>query len=371
MKGAAMIPLWKVKRELARLRLQLAQWHWFLFGTARRRAHDAARARLVTVTEGAAPLTPDVAILLCYQPGGVLTSFLAEVDHFRARGFAPVVVSNLPLSGKDLSALQSRAHLVIQRPNYGYDFGGYREGIKTLWDRGVTPRNLVIKNDSIWFPIWPDDDLLDRALADPADLWGLYLNQSVRRGELAHLQSYFYRFSGRLCAAPEFREWWENLFLSDNKHAVIHQCEIKLTGWFRDRGFSTGSLVDTARLRAALLDLDEAALLQVLAYQAQVETRIAPWVAPILAAGRITPEDRALIAEKSARGAIGSYLMISHPSVLLDRLKMPVLKKDRQAIYALQRREIGQSSVAAGLLPMIRVEIAQWDGTSPRQDDGK
>ncbi len=113
-----MLPLWKLKRELTRLQLQVAQVPWFLFGKRRRTAYDAARPRLVSVTEGACPLQPDVAILLCYQPGGLQASFLAEVDHFRAQGFAPVVVSNLPLSAADLAALQARAHLIVQRPNY-------------------------------------------------------------------------------------------------------------------------------------------------------------------------------------------------------------------------------------------------------------
>ncbi len=189
----------------------------------------------------------------------------------------------------------------------------------------------------------------------------------MRRGALAHLQSYFYRFSERACNSAEFESYWRNLFLSNNKHAVIHQCEIKLTGWFRDRGFTTGCFTDTQALRAALLGLDEARLLQALAYQQKVETRIAPTTAPILAAGRIGPVERARLKALSDKGGLGSYLMISHPYVL-ETLHLPVLKKDRQPIYALQRAEMIRTGFADTLLPEVRAEIAARDLSGNRPD---
>lgn len=354
------LPGWKIKRECERLMQQAGQWHWVLFGPVRKAIYDLQRKSLVTVKEGTHPLWPDLAIVLIYQPKGVLTSLLTELQHLSDNGFTPVVVSNLPLSTQDIERLKPLCHLIIQRPNFGYDFGGYREGILTLLERGITIRNLVVKNDSVWFPVAPDCDLLERARASQADLYGIYLSEHRRRPERTHLQSYFYRFSQRVVQSPEFRRYWERLWLTDNKHMVIRQCEMKLTEWFRRKGFSIEALYHLSDLQAALKSLTDAELNAVLRYHVQVDTR------SILQLGRFIdkldqPGWRAAVDEQIDDESFGRYLMIAHPLPLIAKLNCPVLKKDRQPMYQLQRAELARIGVLEKMTEAVRAEIMAWD----------
>ena len=71
-----MIPGWKVKRELLRLRQQLA-WYWELAQARRRtRQHDLDRPRLVQRHEGVQAEGNRIAALLIFQPGEMPASIL-------------------------------------------------------------------------------------------------------------------------------------------------------------------------------------------------------------------------------------------------------------------------------------------------------
>ncbi|MDE3123660.1 MAG: lipopolysaccharide biosynthesis-like protein [Paracoccaceae bacterium] len=356
-----MIPTWKAKRELRRLKMQLLQWHWILFGGLLRRLYDRRRARLVKVHDGAQTVRDRIAVTLCFQPRGILPTFLAELDHFVASGFSPVVVSNLPLAPQDRDALLARSLMVIERPNYGYDFGGYREGILCLLERGLRPESLILKNDSVWFPIWPDSDLLARCMADEHDLFGIFLNAHGRKHRQTHLQSYFYRFGGRLVASPEFERYWRGLLMTNNKHAVVRQCETRLTGWFRDRGFSVGQAFDAQAMRAAMRSLGDAELLDVIRYQVRVETRLEKDLRPLIDDPG-APDWRSRIEALIDAGRFRNYHMIAHPHILFGALRSSLLKKDRQLIYQIQRQEIRDRGYDARMLAVFRDEIGGWDG---------
>jgi len=71
---------------------------------------------------------------------------------------------------------------VIERPNFGYDFGGYRDGILLLEAWGIAPERLLILNDSIWMPLAPNSTLIDRfEAAEGAVIGGILHPDKVRR----------------------------------------------------------------------------------------------------------------------------------------------------------------------------------------------
>jgi len=351
---------WKLKRELKRLRNQVLQFHWFIFGSLRRRSYDRKRSSLVKIHDGAQPAREKIAITLCFQPNGILPTFLAELDHFVASGFSPVVVSNLPLSAQDRSALMERSLLVIERPNYGYDFGGYREGILCLFERGIKPGHLVLKNDSVWFPLWPDSDLLNRAVADDHDIFGVFLNSHGRKRRQTHLQSYFYSFNEKIVSSLEFRHYWQNLFMTNNKHAVVRQCEVKLTDWFRSKGFTIGQLFDAEAMRTAIKSLTDSELLDYISYQVKLETRLEKTLRPLID----NPQRdnwRQNIERLIEEGRFRNYHLAARPYILFGALKSSLLKKDRQLIYQIQRREIVEKGYTDMMLYVFSNEISNWD----------
>ncbi len=128
-----MIPGWKIRRELDRLGQQLRAIPEAVWEPFARRAHDAALDRGFPITEGTLQPGTKLALVLCWQPRGLAGSFFNLLDHLVASGYTPFVVSNAAFSDADRQALRSRIWRAVERPNFGYDFGGYRDGFNTFY----------------------------------------------------------------------------------------------------------------------------------------------------------------------------------------------------------------------------------------------
>lgn len=330
-----------------------------MFGSARRRAYDVARFKNVVVTKGVENSFVDFAVIMIFQPNGLQGSLFETLRHFRAKGVAAIVVANHSLKSSDLERLQTEAHLIIQRPNYGYDFGGYREGVLTLLKTGVEIRNLFVLNDSIWFPLRPDCTLVDQALASNADLFGVSYNDRPGHRPLGHIQSYFYRFGRNVVHSADFRDYWRNLFMTDNKGLVIRQCEMKLTNHFKNLGYTTDYLFGLEALRGAIKALNDDEFVTAVRYHAQVETSHGRVLLQLIDE---RPDDwRQRLEEMVDARQFGKYFLIAHPDVLLTKLRSPVLKKDVQRIYQVQRSEMLKMGLEKTLIPAVREEILQRD----------
>ena len=89
-----------------------------------------------------------VAIYLIFPTSGVQESHLSAIEYIASSGYSPLVVSNLFLGDSDRQEVRSRCWQLIERPNYGFDFGGYRDGVLQLASSLHELTRLVIVNDS-------------------------------------------------------------------------------------------------------------------------------------------------------------------------------------------------------------------------------
>jgi hypothetical protein len=322
------IPAWKVRRELGRLGQQLRAIPEAVWEPFARRAHDRALARGFPQMDGALALAPKVALVLCWQPRGLAPSFLDMLDHLVTCGYAPFVVSNAPLSSADRQSLHPRIWRAVERPNFGYDFGGYRDGLFLLRRWGIRPDRLVILNDSIWFPLWPDDQTLQRAEAAPFDVTGTILRQ---RDAIAFLESYFFSIRGLVLDHPGFRAFWEGLRLTSNKYKVIRRGERGFGLALKAAGISFGPLFPQAGFDAALAGMDASALRQVLAHMAAVDpTEAAEGAA--LARAPETPDWAVTARAFVARVLEKSQIYSAFPVAAAGVLGYPVLKKSMEPV---------------------------------------
>ena len=222
--------------------------------------HDRDFATLLHRTDGQRGLRDRIAIFLLYQPKGLRESTLLTCDHLAAEGYAVLAISNAPLSPADLARLAPRTWRILERPNFGYDFGGYRDGLRVLREEGIAPKVLVILNDSIWWPVMPDDRTLERMEATGADIVGMIHHRPRKRRdgrERRYLHSYFYRFGARALASPAFQAFWANYRLSSLKHNAIRRGELSLTQALVDAGLSAGALFSREDLMSALETEDD------------------------------------------------------------------------------------------------------------------
>lgn len=353
-----MLPWWKVKREWSRLLLQASQWHWFAFGNLRRWIYDLTKDRQISTLSGTAPIFPDMAIVLVFQPSGITKSTYTQLKYLISKKVTPIVVSNAPLTKDDANQLCNFAHIVMQRPNFGYDFGGYRDGILWILNSKLRPNNLFVINDSIWFPLTETCGLIDIARENSSDIFGIYHSERPSQPHRNHIQSYFYRFKSTLLSSSEFSKYWSKITLTNNKYMVIRQCEIKLTGFFKKAGYTVSALFTQKSMEQALLRLSDMELIDVARYIGKTQTRIGARVEGILSSGDNWRENLNRFIES---GGFGNYYLIAHPLVLFKEMKSPILKKDRQPIYQLQRNELITHQLHWGFEATVKDEILSWD----------
>ena len=340
-----MIPLWKVKREWARLKQQLAALPERLTEPAQRRRHDAAFTAGFPVAEGAVPLGAKVALVLIHQPKGLEQSLFSMCAHLVTRGYAPLIVSNAPLSDGDRAQLCKTAWRIMERPNFGYDFGGYRDGLWQLRKWGVTPDRLLILNDSIWFPLWPGETLLDTLEASEANLSGTILRE---RGEERFLESYCYMIPGKTVSNQAFWAYWDGLELTSNKYKVIRRGERGFSRAMRAAGLTLTPAFPYDAFFTALEAQDDTFLEKTLTYaahaheeyeaarQALLATRDPDWRAQVLT------HIRATIPREQPYSA--------YPYAMHRLLGYPILKRSNDRVAMLWRAAVLRA-VTAGDLP--------------------
>lgn len=337
--------------------MQAAYIPWLVTAASKKRAYDRSKASKTRITRGQKTQTQELAIMLLYQPNGVAASTFHTLEHFLSKGIATLVVSNASLSQGDRNRLSEYAWKIIERPNYGYDFGGYRDAVLHILEEHQRPVRLFVLNDSIWFPLRNESDLVDGARASDADLYGFVLNDRMHGIERHHIQSYFFSFGPRAMSNIAFENYWRDLFLTNNKNLVVRRCEIPMTEAFRRAGFSVAARHRYSDAARALKGLDNITLRQVIAYQAIIDTRNAQRLELHLNGDILDDEWRFRVDADIAAGHLDKYFLIAHPSILIGQLDIPILKKDRQKIYHLQREELLTAGYDANFAPSVREEI--------------
>ena len=171
---------------------------------------------------------------------------------------------------------------LIERKNFGYDFGGYRDGVLFISEKIIDLDKLILINDSTWFPIIDNNsfiDFIDNSNLDfigatshygfirprlPSTKKGLLKPQFNFNNKNFHYASYALSFSKKILKDKNFLKFWKNLRLSGRKNIVVRRGEIGLTQYvIKNNKYSHGSLINSEKLEDFLKDLSKDALLRV------------------------------------------------------------------------------------------------------------
>ncbi len=268
------LPIWKIKRELGRVLWQTGRTtpvlSSYLFGAI---YYDLFKSHKVEKVDGKVALGTKVAIYLIFPGSGLSATHLQSLKYLNSKGYSPIVVSNLPLSEGDKDALREHCWIYLQRPNYGYDFGGYREGMRFLGSRAAQLERLLIVNDSTWFPVPNSGDWISEAENLGVDYAAAASNYGIVRPEIADFQtaiwdyrtthpnfhycSFALMFSQRILEHPGFQRFWRWFPMTNNKTRTVRRGEIGLSQWIIRRGFThraTGEVISLDKELAALSD---------------------------------------------------------------------------------------------------------------------
>ena len=212
------------------------------------------RSDLVTVG-GDLPFREKCAIFLIFPEPNLNIGHLESLNYINMEGYSPILVSNAPISDEELELLRPITHKIIIRPNFGYDFGGYRDGILSLYSRRHQLSHLALFNDSCWFPLHDSVSWLPiaegmnvdfaGALAHAGADWYDVLNDTKvsKKRMRKHLNLYHYcsfslLFSRGALERKDFWNFWQHLRISSSKDRTIRYGERALSKFIFNKKFS-------------------------------------------------------------------------------------------------------------------------------------
>ncbi|MBE0412925.1 rhamnan synthesis F family protein [Yoonia sp.] len=272
------IPLWKLNRELRRIGNQILGAPYLVFDIYERLMEPFWRYKhrkefnaRVSVDDGQVAETQRIVIFLIYQPEGVAQSTISLCENMIALGFSPFIVSNAPLSPTDRDRIDAVAWKVMERPNFGYDFGGYQDALFVLRDLKETLEYLIIMNDSVWLEFTPD--LWERLVAEDKDVVGLVQESKLIEArdtkidiKPQNLQSYFFLFNKSVWNASYFWSFWSEYKMTSSKRRTIRFGEVSFTSHLNKNKVKTSALISKGKFIEKLIKCNSDELMFILNY---------------------------------------------------------------------------------------------------------
>jgi hypothetical protein len=231
--------------------------------------HDVARALRndKTVIFRIEPgIRPDadatrIALYVHYSATGQISEMVrCQLQLLGRQRFSIVFISMAErIPDADWQAVRQLAALVVQRPNFGLDFGAWRDLLPEVRRRWSIPQELLLANDSVLGPIHPLAPAIATMRTGGDGLFGL--TESLQGG--AHLQSYMLLASG-VAAVKDLMHFVQTLKVSHSKWLLVRMGEVRLSRWMRRRGHRVAAVFGYDRLvRAAVTDPEERRRLQI------------------------------------------------------------------------------------------------------------
>lgn len=215
--------------------------------------------------EGPLPVGPRPCVFVHWDAAGEVRPHVVEyVRALAEAGLSVLFVSNAGFLRPDsLAAVKALCAGILIRRNFGYDFGAWREGFEQLDLPRDDTEFAVMANDSVYGPLRPVGEMLQRLDFSQADAWGCTETWQSRY----HLQSYFLAFSPAVLASPAWRRFWSGVRSTPSKTLVIQRYEIGLSQALIRAGFNVralwpyGALTEDVDLPLITEDLPEGTLL--------------------------------------------------------------------------------------------------------------
>lgn len=166
-----------------------------------------------------------------------------------------LVISNSKLSLENIKQIEGLRLEFISRPNEGYDFAAWRDGmLKIGWDKMSEFDSVTIMNDTCFGPVYSFDTVFQSMGKKGYDFWGLVTHRRIAESDspngqeiLKHLQSFFITFNKNVVESKAFQNFWSSVKDYHDVNDVIMNYETKLTHLLHESGFKYGSVLDTSK----------------------------------------------------------------------------------------------------------------------------
>jgi hypothetical protein len=158
-----------------------------------------------------------------------------------------VFITNSVLPEKDLDRVKKKCRLVIKRPNYGFDFGAWKDGLYIFgFEQLKIYEQLLLVNNSCYAPVFRLEHVFSAMDDAGVDFWGM-TGQPENHNFPEHIQSYFMVFSNAVLSDPCFELFWRRVNYELVIKNVIYRYEVLLTAYFRSFSYKYGAFCRVRR----------------------------------------------------------------------------------------------------------------------------
>lgn len=337
-----MVPLWKIKREVSKAIEHISSLPQLIYEPVIQKIYDKDFYKKLSTYQGSQSPSKKIAVFLIYQPSGLPESVFLSIAHLSRSGFSPVVISNCPLLSSDKERLCASSFLVVERKNFGYDFGGYRDAVWLLRRLQVQCDEVLFLNDSVWFPIFDDSKMLEEMVAKNSDYIGtqVFGDRSSDGSFNGFLGSYCFLIKKPLLDSQAFNLFWDKYQLSSVKEIVLRRGERAFSKEMLRASIDPCSFYTNERFAQVINSLNFADTLQALGDLVAMDPQVISKRQSLMDAkdsneSWMTDAKRLIIFQSKSKSFIGSS-----PVVSLSRLGFPMIKKNKEQLYTMARQSI-------------------------------
>ena len=213
-----------LKRNPLRLkfarRIKYRSRHWRRLAQRRGSNSQAFQAILHDGALATQPLQHRVVLYLAW--GQITPAKKTALANLAASGLDVFVIVNRKAS-EDYKSYIPHAKVVMDRPNWGGDFGGWKDGVQQFDLSGYDFVYFV--NDSIIGPWAPVTEHLDAFEQSEAQVFAA--GDAVEW--IHYIQSYFFGVSALIYYSTSFQEFWRDFMLVDNRTYIVAQGEMAMS----------------------------------------------------------------------------------------------------------------------------------------------
>lgn len=317
--------------------------------------YDRKRDTNITTEVGKFPLYGNVVILLVYQPKGLPASLFHTLEYIKSEGFSAFVVLNSPIDELSYEKLKENCALIMKRPNFGYDFGGYRDAILYLNSKSNTFDSITCMNDSIWFPLFQSCDHLSQMFNIKGNLVG-YSHCELSRGKASHLQSYLFMFKKKeFLESTTFLDYWSQLKISNSRYFTIRNCELKMTAYFKNRKHKIGWLFSDIDLEKYYENSSDKEIISAVQYVKDTGHHSASLFDDVSEEDVI--EQRRILISGLKSGKLYRSVIGGEPSAVFYGLNFAAMKKSKDFIYEVQRKRSVDCGICEHFESSVKEEV--------------
>jgi glycosyltransferase involved in cell wall biosynthesis len=150
---------------------------------------------------------------------GYVVEYLKRISIFSDIVF---VSTSCDPSDNNLSEISNYVNYVIIKENIGYDFGAWRTGLVHFYENLSEIDNVIICNDSVYGPMSSNFDPV--SILDSRNLDVVAITDSFEIQY--HLQSYFIAMNKDVFMSQDFRRFWFDMKIYEDKTTLILNHEL-------------------------------------------------------------------------------------------------------------------------------------------------